>query len=126
MGQTNENINQYFAELLDEDHDPPSHQQTGYGDNERIVTTHNLFHQHPLHQDICPPLYHFISACDHSQSSSGVDDEINDLIDIETDEERLESVLEEEEGLEEEDAVADAVYEESLWNEVPLPKQRSR
>ncbi|KAF5354776.1 hypothetical protein D9756_005293 [Leucocoprinus leucothites] len=122
MGITSENTDQYFAGLLGEPHDILSHQQTGFDDNERLVTTRNIFQRHPLHQDINPPSLHLVSTQDLSEVA---DTGLDDFIDVETDDEMLDEVLHEEEVLDEEDILADKSHEDSLWIQIPLPKKRS-
>lgn len=124
MGIVNENTNMYFADLLGEKCDPVSHYQTGYDDNKRLVNSQNILHQHPLHQDLCPPHYHYISQQGHTRPGLPSGD-VDDLMDVDTDEEKLTRELEEEEALDKEDAVADRKHEKSLWKEVPLPRKKT-
>ncbi|KAF9447490.1 hypothetical protein P691DRAFT_776104 [Macrolepiota fuliginosa MF-IS2] len=124
MGITNENTNQYFADLLGEECDPPSHYRTGYDDNERLVTSRNVLHQHALHQDLCPPHHYHVPEQGHPRLGLLTGD-THDLMDIDTDETRLVEELEDEDLLDEEDAIADQKHEKSLWKEVPFKREKT-
>jgi len=117
MGILNEGPNQYFSELLGEHSIPFHHQQTGYDDNERLTASRNVFQQHPLQRDICPPHFHLFLRSDTA------DEEINDLVDIDDDDDRLDNDLYEEEMLDVEDILIGKVHEDTLWSKVPLSKQ---
>ncbi|KAJ3575127.1 hypothetical protein NP233_g1304 [Leucocoprinus birnbaumii] len=123
MGIANEGTNQYFANLLGEPCDTPSHKHTGFGDNERLVASPNLFQRHPLHQDICPSHFNLVSLQGHSKF---IGDDSDDLMDLDTDEEMLAEVLREEEVLDEEDTLANRSHEDSLWIQAPFPKKRAQ
>ncbi|KXN90587.1 RNA polymerase I-specific transcription initiation factor rrn5 [Leucoagaricus sp. SymC.cos] len=125
MGVTNEALEQYFAKLLDEDYEPFTHQRTGYDDNDRLISHFNILHQHPLHQDVYPPHYHVSEPKDQWSSADYSSDTQDNLMDIETDERELAVVLEEEQALDEDDALVDATHEDSLWTTVPLRKRKS-
>lgn len=115
MGITNENITQYFADLLDEQCDPPSHSQTGYEDMDRLSNSHNILCQHPLHQDLCLPRYYDVHSSRPLQSTG----ESDELMDANTDEEKHDLDFDEEEALDENDILADQRHERKLWEEVP-------
>jgi len=117
MGILNEGRKQYFSELLGEHIIPFRHQQTGFDDNERLTASRNVFQQHPLQQDICPPHFHLFSGSDTAN------EEINDLVDIDDDDVRLYDDLYEEEMLDVEDVLIGKIHEDTLWSKVPLSKQ---
>jgi len=69
-----------------------------------------------LDPDICPPYFHFISG--HNTA----DEETNDLMDVDSDDDRFDDVLYEEEILDEEEILIDKTHEDTLWNKVPMLK----
>lgn len=119
MGILKETIHQYFANLLGEKCDPPTYHQTGYDDDERLVRTQNIFHQHPLHQGICLP--HYLGV---QQTRPG--DNTDNWMETDVDDEMLIDELEQEELLDKDDKLADQRHEEALWREVPLPRKKAR
>jgi len=115
MGILNEGPHQYFSELLGEHTIPFHHQQLGFDDNEQLAASQNVLQPHPPQQDVGPPHFHLFS--------DAANEEINDLMDIDDDDVRLDDDLYEEEMLDVEDILIGKIHEDTLWSKVPLSKQ---